>query len=48
LTTPRYAYTSVEVGFFTEKFKELERPVFNLVNQIHRYFADEDERAGQQ
>jgi len=48
LTTPRYAYTSVEIGFFTEKFKELERPVFNLVNQIHRYFADEDERAGQQ
>jgi hypothetical protein len=48
LTAPRYAYTSVEIGFFAEKFKELEKPASDLINQIYRYFVDKDQQPSQQ
>jgi len=38
--TPKYAYTSVEISFFADRFHEIAKPTWKLGNQLYRYFRE--------
>ena len=39
---PKYAYTSVEINYFADRFQEMAKPTYRLADSLYRYFSKED------